>query len=132
LAAEAGLGTVVASRAFARHKDFIEAFGPAGSGREWHHLVLQHEANLAKFGALAIHDPSNYVNITKEMHWAINRIYNSRDLITGKYQWEIIAEMPFAQQREIGLKILDGVGMQQQFQKAFEGAANWMKAIGGK
>jgi hypothetical protein len=37
-------------RGFKSHDEMVAALGPAGKDRDWHHVVEQHNFNVARFG----------------------------------------------------------------------------------
>lgn len=42
---------------------FKKQFGPAGTGRAWHHIVEQNPSNIQKFGPNQIHNTKNILNL---------------------------------------------------------------------
>lgn len=54
-----------------------KALGPAGEGKQWHHIVEQHDFNIAKFGAKAIHNVDNVVPISAELNQKLNAVYSA-------------------------------------------------------
>jgi hypothetical protein len=125
------LSGTAASRAFARHEDFVKVFGPAGSERQWHHIVEQNAANIEKFGAAAIHNPSNYVNITDKAHQQITAHYNSKG-ISGALVREEVSKLSYEMQRHYGLQVLKGVLLSEQIGKGIEVTSKWIKALTSK
>jgi hypothetical protein len=43
-------------RGYSSFKSFKRAMGPAGNGKEWHHIVEQTDGNVARFGPQALHN----------------------------------------------------------------------------
>ena len=42
---------------------------------------------------------------------------------------EVVAEMSFGQQRAFGLQVIKGVAVSEQFEKGFQEAAKWLRAL---
>jgi hypothetical protein len=59
---------------------------------------------VEKFGREALDDPSNLVWIPRLKHEQITAFYNSKPVVGGPTQREIIGKMDFSQQRAIGLQ----------------------------
>ena len=73
----AGIGTV----GYQTFQQFKDAYGRAGDGRAWHHIVEQSATNINKFGAEMIKNARNIVNIqhgTRTLHNAISAYYSSK------------------------------------------------------
>jgi RHS repeat-associated protein len=100
----------VAAKEYQAFKSFDalkRALGPAGDGRVWHHIVEQRAANVEKFGAEAIHNTENVVNVTREVNQKIANYYSSKDIFTGgKTVRDWLGAQSLEQQREFGLKVL--------------------------
>ena len=72
----AGMGT----KGYSSLKAFKAAYGAAGTGKAWHHVVGQTPANINKFGAQTIHNANNLVKIAHgkgSLHNMITSHYNS-------------------------------------------------------
>lgn len=50
-------------KGFSSFGAFKKAYGPAGEGQAWHHIVEQNPGNLAKFGAERIHNTNNLIKL---------------------------------------------------------------------
>ncbi len=59
--------------------DFESAFGKAGPGYDWHHIVEQSDDNIKDFGATAIHSTWNVVRVPTLVHQEISDYYSMRD-----------------------------------------------------
>jgi hypothetical protein len=71
-------------RSFETMDAFKAAFGRAGDDLDWHHIVEQHDGNIARFGAQAIHNTDNIVVIDRAVHHKINGYYGSiQPRVTG-------------------------------------------------
>jgi hypothetical protein len=80
--------------------------GPAGPGRQWHHIV---EARLAgrRFPAELIHSTDNVVNLPIEMHRQVSARMSSKTELTGrKTMREWLESRPFEEQYEFGLRLI--------------------------
>ena len=85
-------------------------------GYEQHHIVGQNDANLEKkafekFGSDLINDPGNIVWIPRLQHECVNAEYSSNSEGPGSPTVrDIVNEMDFAQQFQVGLSILRDCG----------------------
>ncbi|RKH13671.1 hypothetical protein D7V97_04940 [Corallococcus sp. CA053C] len=95
------------AKAYSSYKSFRRAMGPAGEGKEWHHIVEQTDGNVARFGPRAIHNTENVIPLDKELHARISAAYSAKKLqVTGSYQLTVrqwLGTQPYAAQREFGL-----------------------------
>ncbi|RYZ42723.1 MAG: hypothetical protein EOO71_06690 [Myxococcaceae bacterium] len=100
-------------RAYSSYKSFRRGMGPAGEGREWHHVVEQTDGNVARFGPKAIHNTENVLPIEKELHSKVSAFYSSkRQFLTGSdsltvRQW--IGAQSFEAQRAFGLRVIENI-----------------------
>jgi len=102
---------------------FKKAFGPAGKGRAWHHIVQQHKHNIKKFGAERIHNTQNLVNLPHgrgTVHNALSDLYNSKtaySVVNGKKvrvrEW--LRTQSFAEQYQFGIDQLKRLGVKIDF-----------------
>ncbi|RYZ16500.1 MAG: hypothetical protein EOO70_04290 [Myxococcaceae bacterium] len=101
------------SRAWGSFSGFKKAMGPAGTGKEWHHIVEQTPGNVNRFGAQAVHNTENIVPLDKSLHLRLSGLYSSiRRVITASgnltvRQW--LSTQPFEAQREFGLLAIENV-----------------------
>jgi hypothetical protein len=87
---------------------FKRVFGPAGEGKEWHHIVEQTGRNVEKFGEEQIHNTQNLMSVSKEVNQKINAYYSSKDYFTnGQTVRQWISEQSFQKQYEFGKQILN-------------------------
>lgn len=73
----AGIGTV----GYQTFRQFKDAYGRAGDGKAWHHIVEQTPANINKFGAEMIQNARNIVKLQHgagTLHNAISAYYSSK------------------------------------------------------
>jgi hypothetical protein len=86
--------------------------GRAGEGRDWHHIVEQHGANLQKFGAEAIQNPTNLLRVARDVHQQISAHYSSKTIQSGTQtvrEW--LKGQSYEAQRDYGLKLLKEFGV---------------------
>jgi hypothetical protein len=90
---------------------FKRVAGTAGEFMDWHHIVGQTDANIARFGLGAIHNFENIVAVPRDLHWQITGYYNSAPFGTGQTVREWLAPQSFEGQRDYGLQILKQYGI---------------------
>jgi len=56
---------------------FKRAMGPAGPGKNWHHIVEQTKGNVAKFGPETLHNTQNVVRLDAAVHRRLSGFYSS-------------------------------------------------------
>ena len=86
------------------------ALGPAGEGKQWHHIVEQ--SQVGRFGPEAIHNVDNVVAIPTDIHRKISGFYSSKQPFTGDQtvrQW--LSGQSFEQQRAFGEQVLRNFGV---------------------
>jgi hypothetical protein len=87
--------------------------GPAGQGKEWHHIVEQTRGNVKRFGGEALHNTENVTALDKTLHTDVGRLYSSiRWRITGSHvmtvrQW--LSTQSYEAQREFGLLAIHNI-----------------------
>ncbi len=102
-------------RGFNTFQAFKNAFGSAGPGKQWHHIVSQRASNISKFGADKIHNSKNLVKIkggfSGSFHSRITAFYNSKSPMGintgGKTFGEWVSQKSFQDQMLWGLKVMD-------------------------
>jgi hypothetical protein len=86
--------------------------GSAGDGYEWHHVVEQNSANLARFGTGKIQALENIFRVPYEPHRKISGYYSSIQPFTnGKTVREWLNEQDYEAQRAFGLKTMKAFGV---------------------
>ncbi|MCY1045741.1 hypothetical protein OV208_30790 [Corallococcus sp. bb12-1] len=101
------------TRAWGSFSGFKKAMGPAGAGKEWHHIVEQTPSNVNRFGAQAVHNTENIVPLDKGQHTRLSGLYSSlRRIITSSgnltvRQW--LSTQSLEAQREFGLLAIENV-----------------------
>ncbi|NMO14604.1 hypothetical protein HPC49_03765 [Pyxidicoccus fallax] len=108
----AATGTQPAAfRAWKSMSGFKKAMGPAGPGKQWHHIVEQTPSNVQRFGPEAIHNTENVIAIDEQIHEQISAFYSSRqDVAGGRVVREWLREQSYEQQRAFGLRIMRRFG----------------------
>ena len=104
------------AKGFASFDDFKKAFGAAGTGQAWHHVVEQ-TINSGKFAPELLHNPANLFRLPHgkgTIHAKISGYYSSKPAWTGGLtvrQW--MAQKSFAEQFEFGIKTIKQFGGSQ-------------------
>ncbi|RKI52727.1 hypothetical protein D7X55_32015 [Corallococcus sp. AB049A] len=100
-------------KGYSSFKSFKRAMGPAGDGKEWHHIVEQTEGNANRFGPHALHNSGNIVALGKDVHSGVSSLYSSKrprltnsETLTVR-QW--LSTQSFEAQREFGLLAIQNV-----------------------
>jgi len=94
-------------RAWGSYSGFTSAMGPAGKGKEWHHIVERTPGNVKRFGGEALHNTENITALDKALHTRLSAFYSSKYLrVTGSRnltvrQW--LSTQSYEAQREFGL-----------------------------
>uniref|UniRef100_UPI0030B80C9E SitA5 family polymorphic toxin n=1 Tax=Corallococcus exiguus TaxID=83462 RepID=UPI0030B80C9E len=102
-----------APRGWGSFSGFKKAQGPAGPGKEWHHIVEQTPGNVQRFGPQALHNTENVIPLDKGLHARVSQLYSSiRRNLTGSggltvRQW--LSTRPYEAQRDFGLRAIDNV-----------------------
>ncbi|WP_095992274.1 hypothetical protein [Cystobacter fuscus] len=99
-------------RAWGSFSGFKKAMGPAGPGKEWHHIVEQTPGNVKRFGAKAFHNTENIIPLDKNLHTRISSFYSAvRRDITGSpltvRKW--LSTQSYEAQREFGLLAIENI-----------------------
>jgi hypothetical protein len=89
------------------------ALGPAGEGKEWHHVVEQTSGNVERFGPHALHNTQNVIPLEKELHAQISAFYSrKRFIITNSESMTVrewLSTQPFEAQRQFGLQAIENI-----------------------
>lgn len=91
---------------FRTGRELREYLGPAGEGRQWHHLV---EARLAgrRFPPELVHSTDNIVSLPVEVHRRVSAEMSSKQPYTdGKILREWLEPQPFAFQHKWGIRLV--------------------------
>lgn len=117
LARGSGSGAVPApasggGRGFSSFDAFKRAMGPAGAGRNWHHIVEQTPGNVRRFGPQALHNTDNVIPLDEGIHRRISGLYSSiRAYSRGMTVRQWLSTQSFEAQRDFGLQILRDMGV---------------------
>ncbi|NOJ95880.1 hypothetical protein HMI51_23460 [Corallococcus coralloides] len=88
------------------------ARGPAGTGKQWHHIVEQTDGNVRRFGPQALHNTDNVIAIDEAIHQRISGYYSSKaPALTGSQtvrQW--LSTQSFQAQKDFGMMTLKRFG----------------------
>ncbi|WP_375759376.1 hypothetical protein [Corallococcus exercitus] len=100
-------------RAWGSFSGFKKAMGPAGTNKEWHHVVEQTTGNVKRFGPPALHNTENIIPLDKALHTDVSAFFSSiRRDITGSpltvRQW--LSTQSYEAQRDFGLLAIENVG----------------------
>ncbi len=97
-------------RAFTSFKAFKRARGKASSGKEWHHIV--EKRNAKRFGAEAVHNTENVIELEKSLHDRVSAFYSSiQKEITGSDLTVrmCIEKRSYEAQRQFGLQVIENI-----------------------
>lgn len=91
-----------------------KAYGAAGQGMAWHHIVEQNADNIAKFGAEKIHNTKNLIKLPHgkgSIHANISGYYSSKQKFTnGLTVREWLKMQSYAEQYKFGISKLKEFG----------------------
>ncbi|XHF30417.1 hypothetical protein NR792_15890 [Corallococcus exercitus] len=99
-------------KGYSSFKSFKRAMGPAGDGKEWHHIVEQTEGNAARFGPQALHNRENVIPLDKGLHAGVSALFSSKRFdITNTFKTvrEWLSTQSFEVQRDFGLRAIENV-----------------------
>ncbi len=100
-------------RAWGSYGGFKSAMGPAGQGKEWHHIVERTPGNVKRFGGEALHNTENVTALGKAIHTRVSAFYSSiQPKITNSNtltlrQW--LSTQSYEAQREFGLLTIKNI-----------------------
>ncbi|GMU02795.1 hypothetical protein KH5H1_69150 [Corallococcus caeni] len=115
MAANGGGATAPAGapRSWGSFSGFKKALGPAGPGKEWHHIVEQTPGNVQRFGPQALHNTENVVPLDKALHSRVSELYSSiRRNLTGTSSLTVrkwLSTQSYEAQRDFGLRAIENV-----------------------
>jgi hypothetical protein len=100
-------------RAWGSFSGFKSAMGPAGPGREWHHIVEKTPGNAKRFGGAALHNTENVIALGKQLHTDVSAFYSSiRPAITKSTKLTVrkwLSTQSYEAQREFGLLAIENI-----------------------
>jgi hypothetical protein len=100
-------------RAWGSYSGFKSAMGPAGPGRQWHHIVEQTPGNVKRFGGEALHNTKNVIAVDKALHEKMSAFYSrirfsiTRSTRLTVRQW--LGSQSYEAQREFGLLAMENI-----------------------
>ncbi|MDY7233316.1 hypothetical protein [Hyalangium rubrum] len=104
----AGSSAKAGFRSFKSMRDFKNAMGPAGEGKNWH----QTSGNIERFGPDALHNTENAIAIDSQLHKQISAFYSSKQELTdNRVVREWLRGKSYEEQRDFGLMILRRFGV---------------------
>ncbi|MGH7617867.1 MAG: RHS repeat-associated core domain-containing protein, partial [Gemmatimonadaceae bacterium] len=107
----AGMWGLVTEGAFTSFRAFKAAFGAAGEGMQWHHVVEQ-AGNAERFGAESVHNEKNLIRVEKTLHQKISAYYSSKQPFTaGQTVRMWLRPQPVGDQFEFGFNVLRSFGI---------------------
>jgi len=100
-------------RAWGSFSGLKNALGPAGEGKEWHHIVEQTPGNIERFGPHALHNTQNVIPLEKELHAQLSAFYSrKRFFITNSENLTVrewLSTQSFEAQRQFGLQAIENI-----------------------
>ena len=100
-------------RAWGSFSGFKSAMGPAGPGKEWHHIIEQTPGNVTRFGGEALHNTENVIALDKALHGDLSTFFSSirpgitRSATLTVRQW--VSAQSYEAQRQFGLLAIENV-----------------------
>jgi RHS repeat-associated protein len=93
---------------------FKRAFGSAGNGQAWHHIVEQTPGNVARFGNQMIHNTENLIKLphgSGTIHNQVSAYYSSiQGFTNGQTVRSWLSTKSFDEQFEFGIDVLKKFG----------------------
>jgi len=100
-------------KAWGSFSGFKSAMGPAGTGKQWHHIVEQTPGNVTRFGGEALHNTENITALDKDLHTRLGAFYSSKYIratssrtLTVR-QW--LSTQSYEAQRDFGLLAIKNI-----------------------
>ncbi|CAM3286161.1 hypothetical protein G4177_12920 [Corallococcus sp. ZKHCc1 1396] len=100
-------------KAWKSFSGFKKAMGPAGQGRQWHHVVEQTPGNVQRFGPESLHNAENVIPLDEALHRRVSSFYSTKqpELIgTSRLtvrQW--LSTQSYQAQRDFGLLAIENI-----------------------
>jgi len=106
-----GAAAAKAGKGFDSFDALKRQVGPAGAGKQWHHVVGQTSGNVNRFGAQSVHNTSNVVALDTKLHEAVSGYYSSKAPFTeGLTVRDWLSKQSFESQREFGMDTIRRFG----------------------
>ncbi|MCP3141945.1 SitA5 family polymorphic toxin [Pyxidicoccus xibeiensis] len=100
-------------RSWGSFSGFKSALGPAGPGKQWHHIVEQTPGNVERFGPHALHNTENVIPLEEGLHTQISAFYSrKRFFITNSENLTVrewLSTQSFEAQRQFGLQAIENI-----------------------
>ena len=97
---------------FKSFDQFKRAFGSAGSGFQWHHIVEQSQLQKSGFADELIHNTSNIIRVDTKTHSQITTYYKmAQNYTEGLPLREWLANQDFETNYRIGVEVLELFGV---------------------
>ena len=102
-----------AGQGFNTFNDAKKAFGSAGEGKHWHHIVEQSQIQKSGFDSTQIHNTNNLIAIDKATHAKISGNYNTKsfDFTGGLSIRDWLAGQSYQTQYDFGMNVLNKFGV---------------------
>jgi hypothetical protein len=89
----------------------FKAYGPAGDGNEYHHIVEQGGTNADNIPADQLHNTKTIVELPAPIHDLVSAEYSKKHDKTDMTVRQWLQKQPFDKQYEYGLKVLRDLGI---------------------
>lgn len=89
----------------------LRAYGAAGPGKEWHHMVEQGGDNRTNFSPEQLHSTKNIIPLPGPIHDLVTAEYAKEYDESGKSVREWLSGQSFDAQYDEGVKILRRLGI---------------------
>ncbi|GMU06229.1 hypothetical protein ASNO1_24820 [Corallococcus caeni] len=100
-------------KAWKSFSGFKKAMGPAGSGKQWHHIVEQTPGNTKRFGPEALHNAENIIPLDEALHRRVSAFYSTKQFdLTGSFTLTVrewLSTQSYQAQRDFGLLSIENV-----------------------
>lgn len=103
----------VAKTSFRSFSSFKRAYGTAGKGNAWHHIVEQNKSNISKFGAETIHNIENLKVLPHgkgSVHAKISGYYSSLMPGTNMRVRDYVNTLNYDEQYKFGIDVIKRFG----------------------
>ncbi|MBZ4418513.1 hypothetical protein [Myxococcus sp. RHSTA-1-4] len=89
------------------------ALGPAGPGKQWHHIVEQTPGNVERFGPHALHNTENVIPLEEGLHTQVSAFYSRKiRRVTGSRELTVrqwLSTQSYEAQRAFGLQAIENI-----------------------
>ncbi len=104
--------TTNASKGYKSFRQAKKAMGPAGEGRDWHHIVEQCQVKKSGIDVQLINSERNLISIDRGLHRKISSYYsrNNRNLDKPMKIRDWLAGQSYEAQREFGINVIKMFG----------------------